>query len=126
VLIPAALADSSNEKSATGIQAKIVLEGANAPTTPASDAIKKEKNIPVVPDIFANAGAVIVSYIEWVQHKQNYSWTADEVDQNLTDILMKSIREVRAEVRAMSVSKNITRRKAAMMLGVSRVAEAYK
>lgn len=122
VLIPAALADAITEKTAPGIQAKIVVEGANAPTTPEGDAIMKEKNILVVPDILANAGGVIVSYFEWVQDKQNYFWSADEVKQNLNDILMKSVREV----EAMAESKSVTWREAAMMLGVSRVAEAHK
>ncbi len=122
VLVPAALADSITEKSAGGIQAKIVVEGANAPTTPGGDAILKENNILVVPDILANAGGVIVSYFEWVQDKQNYFWTADEVKQNLNEILMKSVREV----EAMSEVKNVTWREAAMMLGVGRVAEAHK
>ena len=122
VLIPAALADAITEKTAPGIQAKIVVEGANAPTTPEGDAIMKDKNILVVPDILANAGGVIVSYFEWVQDKQNYFWSADEVKQNLNEILMKSVREV----EAMAESKNVTWREAAMMLGVSRVAEAHK
>ena len=122
VLVPAALADSITEKSAGGIQDKIVVEGANAPTTPGGDAILKENNILVVPDILANAGGVIVSYFEWVQDKQNYFWTADEVKQNLNEILMKSVREV----EAMSEVKNVTWREAAMMLGVGRVAEAHK
>ena len=75
-----------------------------------------------MPDILANAGGVIVSYFEWVQDKQNYFWTADEVKQNLNEILMKSVREV----EAMSEAKNVTWREAAMMLGVGRVAEAHK
>ncbi len=122
VLIPAALADAITEKTAVGIQAKIVVEGANAPTTPEGDAIMKDKGILVVPDILANAGGVIVSYFEWVQDKQNYFWSADEVKQNLNEILMKSVREV----EAMADSKKVTWREAAMMLGVSRVAEAHK
>jgi len=122
VLIPAALADAITEKTAVGIQAKIVVEGANAPTTPEGDAIMRDKNILVVPDILANAGGVIVSYFEWVQDKQNYFWTADEVKENLNSILMKSVREV----EALGDSKNVTWREAAMMLGVGRVAEAHK
>ena len=122
VLIPAALADAITEKTAVGIQAKIVVEGANAPTTPEGDAIMRDKNILVVPDILANAGGVIVSYFEWVQDKQNYFWTADEVKDNLNSILMKSVREV----EALADSKNVTWREAAMMLGVGRVAEAHK
>jgi glutamate dehydrogenase (NAD(P)+) len=122
VLIPAALADAITEKTAVGIQAKIVVEGANAPTTPEGDAIMRDKNILVVPDILANAGGVIVSYFEWVQDKQNYFWTADEVKENLNSILMKSVREV----EALANSKKVTWREAAMMLGVGRVAEAHK
>jgi glutamate dehydrogenase (NAD(P)+) len=122
VLIPAALSDAITEKSAPGIQAKIVVEGANAPTTPGGDAIMKEKGILVVPDILANAGGVIVSYFEWVQDKQNFFWTAEEVKEQLNAILMKSVREV----EAMADSKKVTWREAAMMLGVSRVAEAHK
>ena len=122
VLIPAALSDAITEKSAPGIQAKIVVEGANAPTTPGGDAIMKEKGIVVVPDILANAGGVIVSYFEWVQDKQNFFWTAEEVKEQLNAILMKSVREV----EAMADSKKVTWREAAMMLGVSRVAEAHR
>jgi glutamate dehydrogenase (NAD(P)+) len=82
----------------------------------------KDKGILVVPDILANAGGVIVSYFEWVQDKQNFFWTAEEVKEQLNAILMKSVREV----EAMADSKKVTWREAAMMLGVSRVAEAHK
>ena len=122
VLIPAALSDAITEKSAPGIKAKIIVEGANAPTTPQGDAIMHDKNILVIPDILANSGGVIVSYFEWVQDKQNYFWTANEVKQNLNDILMKSIKEV----EALAIARNITWREAALMIGVGRVAEAHK
>ena len=122
VLIPAALADAITESTASKVKAKIVVEGANGPTTPSGDAILHDKGVLVVPDILANSGGVIVSYFEWVQDKQNYFWTADEVKQNLNEILMKSVREV----EAMSEAKNVTWREAAMMLGVGRVAEAHK
>ena len=94
VLIPAALADAITEKTAPGIKAKIIVEGANAPTTPGGDSIINDKGILVVPDILANSGGVIVSYFEWVQDKQNYFWTADEVKANLNDIMMRSFKEV--------------------------------
>jgi glutamate dehydrogenase (NAD(P)+) len=122
VLIPAALADSVTGKSALGIKAKIIVEGANAPTTPEGDAILNEKKILVVPDILANSGGVIVSYFEWVQDKQNYFWTAEEVKQNLNDIMMKSFKEV----EHMAADKNVSWREAAHMIGVARVAEAHK
>ncbi|MEI7642573.1 MAG: Glu/Leu/Phe/Val dehydrogenase [Actinomycetes bacterium] len=122
VLIPAALSDAITGKTATGIKAKIVVEGANAPTTPEGDAIMNDKGILVVPDILANSGGVIVSYFEWVQDKQNYFWDAEEVKTNLNSIMMKAL----YEVEAMAKNRKVTWREAAHMLGVSRVAEAHK
>ena len=122
VLIPAALSDAITEKSAPGIKAKIVVEGANAPTTPGGDQILAGNKVLVVPDILANSGGVIVSYFEWVQDKQNYFWTAEEVKSNLNDIMMRAIKEV----EALSASKKVSWREAAHMIGVGRVAEAHK
>ena len=122
VLIPAALADAITAHTAPSIKAKIVVEGANAPTTPEGDAILKDKGVLVVPDILANAGGVIVSYFEWVQDKQAFFWDADEIYQNLDSQLMKAIREV----EAMSTEKSVSWRESAMMIGVKRVAEAHK
>ncbi|MFM8192753.1 MAG: Glu/Leu/Phe/Val family dehydrogenase [Actinomycetota bacterium] len=122
VLVPAALADAITESSAPSIQAKIVVEGANAPTTPAGDQIMNDKGILVVPDILANSGGVIVSYFEWVQDKQNYFWSADEVKENLNSILMRSINEVSER----SASQQVTWREAANMIGVGRVAQAHR
>ena len=122
VLIPAALSDAITGKTATGIKAKIVVEGANAPTTPEGDSIMNDKGILVVPDILANSGGVIVSYFEWVQDKQNYFWDAEEVKTNLNSIMMKAL----YEVEAMAKDRKVTWREAAHMLGVSRVAEAHK
>jgi glutamate dehydrogenase (NAD(P)+) len=122
VLIPAALSDSITEKSAPGIKAKIVVEGANAPTTPGGDQILAGNKVLVVPDILANSGGVIVSYFEWVQDKQNYFWTAEEVKSNLNDIMMRAIKEV----EGLSAAKKVSWREAAHMIGVGRVAEAHK
>jgi len=122
VLIPAALADAITESTANGVKAKIVVEGANGPTTPGGDSILHDKGILVVPDILANSGGVIVSYFEWVQDKQNYFWSADEVKTNLSAIMMKAFNEV--EVTALN--HGATWRQAALMLGVGRVAEAHK
>lgn len=122
VLVPAALADAINESTASGIRAKIVVEGANAPTTPAGDAIMSDKGLLVVPDILANSGGVIVSYFEWVQDKQNYFWSAEEVKENLNSILMRAINEVAENAS----SKKVTWREAANMIGVGRVAEAHR
>ena len=122
VLVPAALADSITHSTAPGIKAKVVVEGANAPTTPQGDQVLNDKGILVVPDILANSGGVIVSYFEWVQDKQNFFWSADEVKENLNSIMMRAINEV-AET---SVSKKVTWREAANMIGVGRVAQAHR
>lgn len=122
VLIPAALSDAITEKSAPAIKAKIVVEGANAPTTPAGDHILNANGVLTVPDILANSGGVIVSYFEWVQDKQNFFWTADEVKSNLNEIMMRSFKEV----EQIATSKNVSWREAAHMIGVGRVAEAHK
>jgi glutamate dehydrogenase (NAD(P)+) len=76
----------------------------------------------VVPDILANSGGVIVSYFEWVQDKQNYFWTADEVKTNLSEIMMKAFNEVENT----ATNNGVTWRQSALMLGVGRVAEAHK
>ena len=122
VLVPAALSDSITHSTAPGIKAKVVVEGANAPTTPQGDQVLNDKGILVVPDILANSGGVIVSYFEWVQDKQNFFWSADEVKENLNSIMMRAINEV-AET---SVSKKVTWREAANMIGVGRVAQAHR
>jgi len=122
VLIPAALSDAITEKTAPGIRAKIIVEGANAPTTPAGDHILNEKGILTIPDILANSGGVIVSYFEWVQDKQNYFWSAEEVKLNLNKIMMRSVKEV----EEIAANKSVSWREAAHMIGVGRVAQAHK
>ena len=122
VLIPAALADAITENTANGVKAKIVVEGANGPTTPNGDAILHDKGVLVVPDILANSGGVIVSYFEWVQDKQNYFWSADEVKNNLSEIMMRALKGVEET----AASRKVTWRQSALMLGVGRVAEAHR
>jgi glutamate dehydrogenase (NAD(P)+) len=80
VLVPAALQNVINEENARRIQARLIVEGANGPTTPEADPILNEKKIITVPDILANAGGVTVSYFEWVQNKAGYYWTEEEVN----------------------------------------------
>jgi glutamate dehydrogenase (NAD(P)+) len=122
VLVPAALSDAITESTASGIKAKVVVEGANAPTTPSGDAIMNENGVLVVPDILANSGGVIVSYFEWVQDKQNYFWSAEEVKTNLSTILMRAITEVADKAK----DEKLTWREAANMIGVARVAQAHR
>jgi glutamate dehydrogenase (NAD(P)+) len=122
VFIPAALADAITDENASKIKAKIVVEGANAPTTSGGDRILNDMGVLVVPDILANAGGVVVSYFEWVQDNQNYFWSADEVKSNLSEIMTRAI----VDVEAMSAEKKVTWRDAALMIGVDRVAEAHR
>ena len=81
IFCPCAMENQLTSQTAGSVKAKLVVEGANGPTTPEGDAILKEKGIPVVPDILANSGGVVVSYFEWVQNLQNYYWTFEEVQE---------------------------------------------
>jgi glutamate dehydrogenase (NAD(P)+) len=121
-LVPAALEGQLTEKTAPGVQARYVVEGANGPTTPEGDAILADKGVIVVPDIVANAGGVIVSYFEWVQDLQFYFWEEDEVNEKLNKVISRAFREVSASAE----TQNISMREAAMVLGVSRVVEATR
>jgi glutamate dehydrogenase (NAD(P)+) len=122
VLIPAALDSQLTEANATRIRARVVVEGANGPTTPGADRILREAGVFLVPDILANAGGVIVSYFEWVQDQQSFFWTESEVNQKLEQILTLCFREV----LAFAEKYRTDLRTAALMLGVSRVAEATR
>lgn len=122
VLIPAALSDSLTSVTAPGVRARIVVEGANAPTTPEADAALADNGILVVPDILANSGGVVVSYFEWVQDNQVYFWTEAEIAERLDTLMLKAI----AEVKDYSALRDITWREAANAIGVGRVAEAHR
>jgi glutamate dehydrogenase (NAD(P)+) len=118
ILIPAANENQIRGKNAENIKAKIIVEGANGPTTQRADEILKQKDILVVPDILANAGGVTVSYFEWVQDRAGFFWRESEVNERLEDILVQSFRDVAEMARKYNVSFRI----AAYMLGISRVA----
>ena len=96
ILIPAALQNQITEKNAGAIRARLMVEGANGPTSLEADAILRERGVFVVPDILANAGGVTVSYFEWVQDAQQFFWSEDEVNQRLVTIMTKAFCDVLA------------------------------
>ena len=118
ILIPAANENQIRGRNAANIRAKIIVEGANGPTTQRADEILREKGVLVVPDILANAGGVTVSYFEWVQDRAGFFWREQEVNERLEDIMCQSFRDV----AAMAEKYDVTFRIAAYMLGISRVA----
>jgi glutamate dehydrogenase (NAD(P)+) len=122
ILIPSALSDFITKDNASSIKAKVIIEGANAPITYEADRIIEDNNIIVVPDILANSGGVIVSYFEWVQDKQQYFWSADDVKDNLSKI----IRESFSMVYEKSKREKITLREAALFISIERVYTAHK
>lgn len=122
VLIPAALEHQIRVDNAPCVRAKMIVEGANGPTTREADQILNERGITVVPDILANAGGVVVSYFEWVQDLQCFFWDEAEVNSNLTRIMVRSFREV----WDFSREQEVPLRLGAYMLAVDRVANAVR
>jgi glutamate dehydrogenase (NAD(P)+) len=122
VLVPAALEKVFKAENAVKVKAKLIVEGANGPTTPEADRIFKDRGITVIPDIMANAGGVTVSYFEWVQDRMGYFWKEAEVNEKLEDVLLTNLHEVRDIAHARSTSL----RTAAYTLAIDRVVKALK
>lgn len=120
VLIPAALEDALTAENANQVQAKMIVEAANGPTTPQADEILRKNNVFIVPDILANAGGVTVSYFEWAQNIQQFRWEHERVNREL-ELTMK--RAYRA-VYDVAQEKQLDMRVAAFVLGIRRVAKA--
>ena len=119
-LAPCALEQVITPDNADQVKARVVVEGANGPVTPAADDILEANDVLVLPDVLANAGGVVVSYFEWVQGLQEYFWKEDEVNRRLHDIVTRAFDETRATVE----NRKTSMRLAAYGLAVQRVAEA--
>ncbi|KAA9331314.1 Glu/Leu/Phe/Val dehydrogenase [Hymenobacter busanensis] len=122
VLVPAAVEDVITEHNAHDIKAKLIVEGANGPTSASADPIINEKGILVVPDILANSGGVTVSYFEWVQNKQGFKWTEEMVTERADRIMNDAFEKVYAT----SQKYNIPMRIAAYVVAIDKVAQTYK
>jgi glutamate dehydrogenase (NAD(P)+) len=122
ILVPAAIENQITALNAPRLRCRMVVEGANGPTTPEADAILCDRGIYLVPDILANAGGVIVSYFEWVQNLQELLWTEEEVRDRLNRILSRAFQEV----QAVAEREHVGMRTAALALGIGRVAEAVR
>ncbi|SDI39526.1 glutamate dehydrogenase [Alteribacillus bidgolensis] len=94
ILIPAAISNQITARNADRIQARVVVEAANGPTTPEATDILTEKDVLLIPDVLASSGGVIVSYFEWVQNNQGYYWSEEEVEQNLHRKMVQSFHQV--------------------------------
>jgi glutamate dehydrogenase (NAD(P)+) len=122
VFIPAALGGMIHKSNADSLRCKVILEGANSPTTPAADDILTDKGVYIAPDVLTNSGGVIVSYFEWVQNMQHFRWDEDEVNQRLEKIIKRGYREVAEKCNKDGTSPRV----AAYELGIARVVEASR
>ncbi len=122
VLVPAALENQLTVLNAPHVKARLVVEGANGPTTPEADRILYDRGILVIPDILANAGGVTVSYFEWVQGLQSFLWRESEVNERLRDIMVRSF----GEVLQVAESRGVSMRVAAYILAVDKVVQALE
>ena len=122
VLAPCALENQLTSENAGKVRAKIVVEGANGPTTPEADVILRQNGVLVVPDILANCGGVVVSYFEWVQNLQGYYWEFDEVQEKETIVLRRAFRDI----WNLAQEYDVDLRTASYMMSIRRVEKAMK
>ena len=120
VLVPAAVQGVIHADNANDVKARIVIEGANNPTSLDADDTLRERGVFIIPDILANAGGVTVSYFEWVQDVQKYFWTENEVVARLREIMIRAF----ADVHSIATAENVDMRTAALIRGIRRVADA--
>jgi len=122
IVSPAALENTLTDSVAKGLKAKIVVECANGPTTPDADKILDRNGVFLIPDILANSGGVIVSYLEWVQNLNRFRWSEEEVNSRLEQKITGAFDDVHEKSKSLGTSM----RTAALVLGVGRVADAIK
>jgi glutamate dehydrogenase (NAD(P)+) len=122
VFIPAALGGMIHEGNADRMETRVIIEGANSPTTPAADEILQDKDVYIIPDVMANAGGVVCSYFEWVQNLQHFRWDEREVNDKLGNIMRRAYREVSARGK----EENLPLRQAAYLVGLERVVDAAR
>jgi glutamate dehydrogenase len=120
VLLPCAKENMITEENAASVKAKLIVEGANGPTTPEADKILEERKVMVAPDILANAGGVIVSYFEWVQNREGFYWEEEDVNTRLFNRLRKAY----ADVREMAGAKKVSLRQAAYCIALDKIVQA--
>ena len=121
-LVPAALGGAIHGGNASTVNAKLVVEGANHPVTPAAEAVLTQRGIPCLPDLLVNAGGVTVSYFEWAQNIQRFPWELERVNTALEDILVRAY----CAVEEKAMAENITFREAAFTIAVDRVVKAVE
>ena len=122
VFIPAALGGMIHDHNADRMECKVLVEGANSPTTPTADRILTEKGVYIIPDVMANAGGVVVSYFEWVQNLQHFRWDEREVNDKLGTIMRRSYREVSARAK----EEGLHLREASYLVAIERVVDAAR
>ena len=122
VFIPAALGGMIHEGNADRMECRMIIEGANSPTTPVADEILSEKGVYIIPDVMANAGGVVCSYFEWVQNLQHFRWDEREVNDKLGNVMRRAYREVSARGK----QDKLPLRQAAYLVGIERVVEAAR
>jgi glutamate dehydrogenase (NAD(P)+) len=122
ILVPAAMENQITSENAHRVETRILVEGANGPTTPPADEVLGQKGVFIIPDILANAGGVTVSYFEWVQDRQGFFWREKEVNERLQDVMENSFEEVVRYAETHGVNNRI----ASYMLAIDRVAAVLK